>query len=73
MYQNNKTIKEVGHQKLGPFFIVKQINVVPFQLKLLGSMKIHLVFHVSSLEPYHVSTNLGRIHDPPPPIEVNGG
>jgi hypothetical protein len=32
----------------------------------------HLIFHVSLLEPYHVSTILGRIHDPPWPIEVNG-
>jgi hypothetical protein len=30
------------------------------------------VFHVSLLGPYHVSTILGRIHDPPSPIEING-
>jgi hypothetical protein len=35
-------------------------------------MKIHLVFHVSLLEPYHMSTIPGRIHDPPPPIEIDG-
>ncbi len=35
-------------------------------------MKIHLVFHVSLLEPCRVSTTLGGSHDPPPPIEVNG-
>ncbi len=29
----------------------------------------HLVFHVSLLEPYHMSTIIGRIHDPPPLIE----
>jgi hypothetical protein len=34
-------------------------------------MKIYLLFHVSLLEPYHASTILGRIHDPPPPIEIN--
>jgi hypothetical protein len=32
------------------------------------SMKIHPMFHVSLLEPYHMSTILGRIHDPPSPI-----
>jgi hypothetical protein len=31
---------------------VKQINVMAFELKLLGSMRFHLVFHVSLLEPY---------------------
>jgi hypothetical protein len=41
----------LDHQRLGPFLIVKQINVMVFQLKLLGSMRIHLVFHVSLLEP----------------------
>ncbi len=35
-------------------------------------MKIHLVFHVSLLEPYHTSTILGRICDPLPPIKVDG-
>jgi hypothetical protein len=51
---------------------VKQINVVTFQLKLLDSMKIHLMFHVSLLEPYHALTIPRRICEPPPPIEVDG-
>ncbi len=35
-------------------------------------MKIHPMFHVFLLEPYHMSTILGKIHDPLPPIEVDG-
>jgi len=35
-------------------------------------MKIHPMFHVFLLEPYHASIILGRIYDPPPPIEVDG-
>jgi hypothetical protein len=35
-------------------------------------MKIHHAFHVSLLKPYHVSTIPLRIHEPPPPIEVDG-
>jgi len=35
-------------------------------------MRIHRVFHVFLLEPYHASTILRRIHDPLSPIEVNG-
>jgi len=35
-------------------------------------MKIHHVFHVSLLEPYHMFTIPRRIHDPPPSIEVDG-
>jgi hypothetical protein len=30
------------------------------------------MFHVSILEPYHTFTILGIIHDPPPPIEIDG-
>jgi len=45
---------------------------VVFQFKFIGSMKIHLMFHVSLLEPYHASTNPKKNHDPLPPIEVNG-
>jgi hypothetical protein len=72
-YQNNKAIKKVNldHQRLGPFLIVKQINVVVFQFKFPSFMKIHLAFHVSLLELYHASTIPGIIHDPPPPIEVD--
>jgi hypothetical protein len=35
-------------------------------------MRIHHVFHVSLLEPYHMFTIAGRIHDPLPPIKVDG-
>jgi hypothetical protein len=51
---------------------VKQINIVAFQLKFPDSMKIHPTFHVSLLEPYHVSTIPRRTHKPTPPIVVNG-
>jgi hypothetical protein len=51
---------------------MKQINVVVFQFKLVGSMKIHPMFHVSLLEPYHASTIPRRIHNQPSPIEVDG-
>jgi hypothetical protein len=51
---------------------VKQINVMAFQLKLLGSMRIHHVFHVFLLELYHTSTIPRKIHDPLPPIEIDG-
>jgi hypothetical protein len=48
------------------------MNAMVFQLKLLGSMKIHPIFHVSLLEPYHMSTVPRKIHDPLPPIEIDG-
>jgi hypothetical protein len=65
-------LEKLDHQRFGPFTIVKQINTMAFQLKLLDSMKIHPVFHVSLLKPYHVSTIIKRTHEPTPPIVVNG-
>jgi hypothetical protein len=70
--KQKRPLEKLDHQRLSPFPIMKQINVEVFQLKLLGSMKIHLVFHISLLEPYHTFIIQGKIHDPPPPIEVNG-
>jgi hypothetical protein len=70
--KTTRPLKKLNHQRLCPFLIVKQINVMAFQLKVLGSMKIYCVFHVSLLEPYHASTIPKRIHDSLPPIEVDG-
>jgi hypothetical protein len=33
---------------------------------------VHLVFHVSQLEPATLNTILNRIQPPEPPVEVNG-
>jgi hypothetical protein len=72
IYQGKKAIKEVGSSKVTFITHCETNNVVAFQLKLLGSMKIHCVFYVSLLGPYHASTILGRMHNPSPPIEVDG-
>jgi hypothetical protein len=50
---------------------MRQINGVAFHFKLPNSMKIHPMFHVSLLEPYHVSIIPRRIGEPPL-IEVDG-
>jgi hypothetical protein len=67
-----RPLEKLDHQKLSPFFIVRQINVMACQLKLFGFMKIHRMFHVSLLEPYHTSTISGKIHDSLPSIEISG-
>ncbi len=62
----------MNYQRLGPFTIMKQINVVAFQHKLLDSMKIHFMFHVFLLEPCHAPTIQRKIHEPLPPVKING-
>jgi hypothetical protein len=71
-YQDNKAIRKVKSSKAKSIPHLQTINVMVFQLKFIGSMKIRLMFHVSLLEPHHASTNPRKIHDPLPPIEVNG-
>jgi uncharacterized membrane protein len=57
---------------INPIFIMKEINVMVFQLKLPSSMRIHHVFRVSLLEPYHTFTISEIIHNPFPLIKVDG-
>ncbi len=71
-YQDNNVIKKVKSSQVRCTPHLQTVNVVVFQLKFIVSMKICLMFHVSLLEPYHASTNPRRIHDPLPPIEVDG-
>jgi hypothetical protein len=65
-------LEKLDYQRVGPFTITKQINIVPFQFKPLDSMKIHPMFHVSLLKPYHAFTILGQVLEPPSPMEING-
>jgi hypothetical protein len=71
---NDKTLRQFGYQKLGLFNIMKQINTVAFQLKILNSMKIHPMFHVSCfiIRALPNSTIPRRTQRPTPPIVVNG-
>ncbi len=70
-YQNNMPLEKLDYQKSDTFTFNKHVNIVTLQFKLANSMKIHLVFHVSLLNPYHVSTILRIIHKPLPFIEIN--
>ena len=41
---------KLDNRKLGPFKIDKVIRLVNYRLKLLKTMNIHLIFHISLLE-----------------------
>ena len=57
---------------LDPSQVIKKINDIAFRLELPPSMKIHLIFHVSLLEPYKTSSIPGRSQVPPPSVEIEG-
>jgi hypothetical protein len=57
-------------KKLGPFKISQIINPVAFGLKLLCTMRIHDVFHVSLLTPKSPAP-IHPVTPPPPPVLVD--
>jgi hypothetical protein len=62
----NIKVKTAGTHKLlpkwiGPFKVLQCVNEVAYKLTLPPSLKIHHVFHVSLLKPYHQGVQ-------PPPI-----
>jgi hypothetical protein len=44
---------KLDYKRLGPFKITKLVSLMACQLELPPQFKIHNVFHVSLLEPYH--------------------
>ena len=54
---------------MGPFKVVQRVNDVAYELELPKPWKIHKVFHVSLLKPYHKG---GRHQPPPPALLVEG-
>ncbi|KAI3458616.1 hypothetical protein Pfo_015279, partial [Paulownia fortunei] len=55
----------------GPFPIVAKVGKVSYRIDLPSSLKIHLVFHVSMLKPYHgdeEDPSRGQSHRAPPVV-----
>ena len=67
--------KKIGRPKLarrfiGPFKVLQRCGELAYKLELPDTMKrLHNVFHVSRLKPYHED---GRVQPPPPPVNVDG-
>jgi hypothetical protein len=70
--RNIKTTRpsdKLESKRLGPFRILSPIGQSAFRLDLPDTMRIHPVFHVSLLEPYHPNTLPDRgMPAPPDPI-----
>jgi hypothetical protein len=57
--RNIKIIKlsdKLNSKKIGPFKIKRNIRDISFKLQLPPIIRIHLIFHISLLEPTHPDT-----------------
>ena len=54
---------------MGPFKVLSKVNDVAYRLELPESWRIHDVFHVHLLKPYHKNGT----HQPPPPALLVDG
>jgi hypothetical protein len=63
---------KLDYKCLGPFKIAKLVGLVACWLELPPQFKIHDVFHVSLLEPYHETHIPERHREPPARVEIEG-
>ena len=69
-----QTSKKLQHQFIGPYIIAAKISPVTYKLDLPHNLQIHLVFHVSLLQPYQDPASINHRPNPTPPppaITVN--
>ena len=64
--------RKLSNRKIGPYVIKTQLSPVTCRLHLPESMKIHDVFHVNLLIPYHKTDAYGPSPPQPPTILVDG-
>ena len=64
--------KKLTPRRYGPFEVMKQVSPVTYRIKLPASMKIHNVFHVDLLIPFHETDAYGTAYPQPPPELIDG-
>jgi hypothetical protein len=50
---------KLGPRFYGPFKIIERVGDVAYKLELSAGAKLHSVFHVDLLKPYHDTTPTG--------------
>ena len=72
-FRTTRPSKKLAEKSHGPFEIIAQPRSLSYILRLPPAMHaVHLVYHVSMLEPAPTSAIPNRIEDPPPPVEIEG-
>jgi len=68
--KTNRPSSKVDYNCFGKFRIIQKVSSHPHKLDLSTSMKIHLVFHISLLEPASTDPLPGQIQPPSPPVII---
>jgi transposase InsO family protein len=69
--QTRRPSKKMDIRFAGPYSILEKIGTRAFKIELPPTMKIHPVFHVSLLKPFHTPQIEGQAYDPPGAVEVD--
>jgi hypothetical protein len=64
--------RKLSPWRYGPFKVLEQISPVTYRIELPHSMKIHNVFHVDLLPPYHETDAYREAYSQPPPELIDG-
>lgn len=71
--KTRRPARKFDHKKQGPFTITKVLSRSAIRIELPKRWKIHDVFHVSLLEPYHQSVVPGQVQPTPDEILRHAG
>lgn len=69
--KSQRPTKKLDYKRLGPFKIIAKIGSRSYKLELPNTMRIHPVFHVNLLEPYHEDKIQDRQPKELPPDIIN--
>ena len=65
--------KKLSEKNLGPFKVLGKVGPQSYCIELPNTFKgVHLIFHISQLEPAHPNRFNHQHQEPPPPVEVEG-
>ena len=70
--QTDQPTAKLAPKRHGPFKIAKVLSPVTYQVTLPPTWKIHNVFHIDLLTPYHETEIHGPNYSRPPPDLISG-